>query len=97
MAAASVGVALCFSKSPFSASCVTVILFSVSVPVLSLQITVALPKVSTEGSLRISAFCFAIRCTPSAMTMVAVAGSPSGMMEIASDTAIKNCGTSGRP
>ena len=46
--------------------------FWVSVPVLSEQITEALPSVSTAGSLRTSAFFFAMRCTPSAITMVAV-------------------------
>ena len=76
--------------------CVTVILLSVRVPVLSEQITVALPRVSTAGNLRISAFFLAIRCTPSAITIVAVAGSPSGIIEIASEIATKNCGISGR-
>ena len=68
------GVACPSSKSPLTAICVTVILFNVKVPVLSLQITVALPNVSTAGNLRISAFFLAIRCTPKAITIVAVAG-----------------------
>lgn len=44
------------AKSPLTAMWVTVIWFRVRVPVLSLQITVALPRVSTAGSLRIRAF-----------------------------------------
>lgn len=63
---------------------------------MSLQITVALPRVSTAGSLRIRAFFLAIRCTPSAITMVAVAGRPSGMMEMAREMATRNCGIKGR-
>ena len=73
------------SKSAPTATCVTVILFSVSVPVLSQQITVAEPRVSTAGRLFTSAFFLAIRCTPNAIIMVAVAGRPSGIMDIASD------------
>ena len=64
---------------------VTVILFSVSVPVLSQHTTVALPSVSTAGRLFTSAFFFAIRCTPNAIIMVAVAGNPSGIMDMASE------------
>ena len=64
---------------------------------MSLQITVALPNVSTAGSFRIKAFCFAILWTPNAITMVAVAGSPSGIIEIAREIATKNWGISGLP
>ena len=71
--------------------------FSVRVPVLSVQMTVAPPSVSTAGSRRTSASCRAMRCTPSAMTMVAVAGRLSGMTEMASDTASSRSGTNGRP
>ena len=87
-ASASTEVAIPSSKSLPTATCVTVILFNVSVPVLSQQTTVALPSVSTAGRLLTSAFFFAMRCTPSAMTMVDVAGSPSGMIEIASEIAM---------
>ena len=60
----------------------------VRVPVLSEQITEALPRVSTAGSLRISAFFLTMRCTPMARTMVTIAGSPSGIAETASETAV---------
>src|SRR4029450_6064132 len=42
----------------------------VSVPVLSVQITVAQPSVSTAGNLRISTWRAAIRCTPNASAIV---------------------------
>ena len=57
----------------------------VSVPVLSVQMTVALPRVSTAGSLRIRAWRAAIRCTPTASAMVTVAGRPSGTAATASE------------
>ena len=57
----SVSVGVPVSKSLPIAMWVTVILLSVSVPVLSQQITVALPSVSTAGRLFTSAFFFAIR------------------------------------
>ncbi len=44
----------------------TVIWFSVRVPVLSVQMTVVLPSVSTAGSLRMTALRLAIRATPMA-------------------------------
>ncbi len=72
-------------------------MFNVRVPVLSEQITVAFPSVSTAGRFLIKACSLAIRCTPSAIMMVAVAGSPSGMIEIAKEIATKNCGRRGRP
>ncbi|MPN42421.1 hypothetical protein SDC9_189978 [bioreactor metagenome] len=50
----------------------------VSVPVLSVQITVVDPSVSTEAKLRTSAFTLAILCTPRANVMVATKGKPSG-------------------
>ena len=50
----------------------------VSVPVLSEQITVIAPRVSTVGSLRIIAFCRAMVCTPSERIIEIIAGSPSG-------------------
>ena len=47
----------------------------------------ALPKASTAGSFFTKAFFLAIRETPKAMTMVAVAGRPSGITDIARDIA----------
>ena len=82
------GVSRPAAKSSPTATQVTVILLRVSVPVLSQQMTEALPSVSTAGRLLTSAFFFAMRCTPSAMMMVLVAGSPSGMMEMASEIAV---------
>ena len=73
----------------------TTILFCVRVPVLSEQITVLLPSVSTAGSFLIKAFSFAIRFTPRAITIVAVAGKPSGIIEIASEIAVINNGRIG--
>jgi hypothetical protein len=51
---------------------------------LSEQITVVLPSVSTEGSLRTTARRAAMRCTPMASAMVTMAGRPSGMAPTAS-------------
>mmetsp|Transcript_49599 Transcript_49599/g.97718 ORF Transcript_49599/g.97718 Transcript_49599/m.97718 type:complete len:210 (-) Transcript_49599:1228-1857(-) len=62
--------------------------FVVSVPVLSVQITVVHPKVSTEGSLRTMEFFFAIFLVPSARQVVMTAGSPSGIAATARATAI---------
>jgi hypothetical protein len=57
-----------------------VISFLVSVPVLSEQITVTEPSVSTAGSRRtMAAFLRAMTRVPMASTMVTIAGSPSGM------------------
>ena len=60
-------------------SSVTVISLQVRVPVLSEQITVVEPSVSTAGSLRMMALRRAMRCTPMARAMVTTAGRPSGM------------------
>jgi hypothetical protein len=60
----------------------------VRVPVLSLQMTVVHPSVSTEGSVRTIAFSFAILFVPSAKQVVTTAGSPSGMAATAKATAI---------
>ena len=75
----------------------TVIWFSVSVPVLSEQMTVVLPRVSTAGSLRMMARRRAILDTPMARVMVTAAGRPSGMAPTASATAARNMSTSGSP
>ncbi|GMA25957.1 hypothetical protein GCM10025864_37160 [Luteimicrobium album] len=55
-----------------------VISFLVSVPVLSEQIVVTAPSVSTDGRRRVIALRRAICWTPSASVMVTSAGSPSG-------------------
>ena len=68
---------------------VTIILFCVNVPVLSEQITVAQPKVSTDGSLRTMACRLIIRCTPRANAIVTIAGNPSGMAATAKETPAK--------
>ena len=65
-------------------SCTTVILFWVSVPVLSVQMIWVQPRVSTAVSLRISAWCFAMSVTPMDSTMVTTAGRPSGIAATAS-------------
>ena len=67
-----------FTVRSATSSMVTVIRFSVSVPVLSEQMTVTEPRVSTAGSLRIRARRLSIRCAPNARAMVTTAGNPSG-------------------
>ncbi len=74
---------------PATSITVTVIRFCVSVPVLSEQITVTEPSVSTAGSLRISAWRFNIRCEPIAKVNVTTAGSPSGMTATATLIAVR--------
>jgi len=64
--------------------------FSVRVPVLSEQITVTEPSVSTAGSLRTRARRWAMRPAPSASAIVTTAGSPSGMAATARLTAVRN-------
>ena len=62
---------------------VTVISFFVKVPVLSLQMTVVLPSVSTLASFLTIALCLAILAVPSASVIVRTAGHPSGIAETA--------------
>jgi hypothetical protein len=62
---------------------VTVILFCVRVPVLSEQMTVTEPRVSTAGSLRMSALRLTMRWAPMASEKVWTAGSPSGTIATA--------------
>jgi hypothetical protein len=69
--------------------------FCVSVPVLSVQMTVVDPSVSTAGSRRVTARRCAIRCTPTARAMVTIAGSPSGIAATASETAASTASTNG--
>ena len=71
----------------------TVISFRVSVPVLSEQIVVVEPRVSTEESLRTITFRRAMRCVPSDSTIVVIAVSPSGTAATASDTASSSTST----
>ena len=60
--------------SPATSSSRTRIRFSVSVPVLSVQMTVAEPKASTAAKRRTTAWRRAMRCTPSARLSVIIAG-----------------------
>lgn len=64
-----------------------VMLFVVRVPVLSEQITVVQPSVSTEGRERTRAFSLAMRRVPRARQVVTTAGRPSGMAATARATA----------
>ncbi len=64
----------------------TTISFRVNVPVLSVQMIVTAPRVSTAGSRRTMAWRRAIRWTPSASVIVSTAGSPSGTAETAMPT-----------
>ena len=57
---------------------------------MSEQITVALPRVSTAGSLRTMALRLAMRDTPMARVIVTTAGKPSGMALTARATAASN-------
>jgi len=63
-------------------------LFVVSVPVLSVQITVVHPSVSTLDNFLIIAFFLAIFLVPRAKQVVITAGSPSGIAATAKATAI---------
>jgi hypothetical protein len=76
---------------------VTVIAFSVSVPVLSEQMTVVLPSASTAGRWRMMARRLAMRPTPMARVMLMAAGRPSGIAPTASATAAISIGTQPSP
>ena len=76
---------------------VTVILFSVNVPVLSLHITVHDPRVSTESNRLTIALDLDICCIPRARVNVRTAGRPSGIAATASETAVMNVSTIGIP
>ena len=71
-----------------TATLATAIWLVVRVPVLSLQITVVQPRVSTDGRLRTMAFFLAILRVPRAKQVVTTAGRPSGMAATARATAI---------
>ena len=66
--------------SPSTAISVAIMRFCVSVPVLSQQITVVQPSVSTAGKLFTRAWRLAMRCTPRARERVTVGSSPSGTL-----------------
>ena len=74
----------------FDFTSTTFILFCVNVPVLSEQITLLLPKVSTAGNFLIMLFLFAILVTPIESIIVTIAGNPSGIAATASPTAVIN-------
>jgi hypothetical protein len=67
----------------------TDILFSVNVPVLSVQMKVVEPSVSTDSSLRTSACRAALRCAPIASASVTVGSKPSGTRATVTPTANK--------
>jgi hypothetical protein len=64
----------------------TAMRFSVSVPVLSTQSTVAAPSVSMAGMRRVSTRSRAMRHAPSARKMVSTTGNSSGSIAMASVT-----------
>ena len=72
-------ISLTRGRSSVTTSC-TVISFFVSVPVLSEQITVIDPNVSTAGMALIIAFSSAISLTPIERIIVKTAGRPSGII-----------------
>ncbi len=84
------------STPPAAIRC-TVISFWVSVPVLSVQMTMVLPSVSTAGSLRMIARRFAMRFTPMARVTVTTAGRPSGIAATASAMAALNMSLAASP
>ena len=76
-------------------NCTIFILFCVSVPVLSEQITLLLPNVSTAGNFLIIAFFFAIFVTPIESIIVTIAGSPSGIAATARPIDVINISVTG--
>ena len=75
----------------------TLISLRVSVPVLSVQITVTDPSVSTLGRRRTIALCVAMRRTPMASAIVTIAGRPSGIAATASPTTARKVSAKSRP
>ena len=69
----------------------------VRVPVLSVQMIVVLPSVSTAGSRRTRALRFAMRWAPMAREIVTTAGSASGTTATASAIPKITISTTGRP
>ena len=82
---------------PSTTSRITVMRFSVIVPVLSEQITVVEPSVSTAGSRRTRAPLRARRQRPAASATVVTAGSPSGMAATARLMAVSSISPIGCP
>ncbi len=74
-----------------------VILFSVSVPVLSEQIAEVEPSVSTAGSRFTIALRWAISRVPSDSSVVTTAGRPVGIAATASATPVMNSVSNGSP
>ncbi len=77
--------------------CSTVILLNVSVPVLSEQIYVTEPSVSTAGNFLISALSFTSFFAPSARDIVTTAGNASGIAATARDIAVSSINSIGSP
>ncbi|KAH3670579.1 hypothetical protein OGAPHI_001094 [Ogataea philodendri] len=75
----------------------TVMWFWVSVPVLSEQITLTEPSVSTLGNFLTMARCLAILKTPSASVTATIIGNPSGIAATAKQTLIWNMSSHERP
>lgn len=71
--------------------------FSVSVPVLSEQMTFAQPRVSTEWSFRIRAFFLSILPTARPREIVITAVSPSGIAATESESPVRNISNTGSP
>jgi hypothetical protein len=90
LAAAVVALAVTAYSWPTHQITRTVISLRVRVPVLSEQITVAQPRVSTAESLRTTAPRWAMRCIPSARVIDVIAGSPSGIAATATLTAVSS-------
>ena len=94
-----------FAASPLASSVVpdkvanptAFILPSVSVPVLSVRMTLVVPKVSAARRLRTNPPFRRMRSMPSARTTVTAAGRPSGTEATARATAIKSASEKGRP
>ena len=73
------------------------ILASVSVPVLSVSITVVAPNVSAASKFLTKPPYLSIDSIPSASTTVTAAGSPSGIVATAIAIAIRNISLNGSP
>ncbi len=85
------------SSPPLTKTFRTVISFRVSVPVLSEQMTVVQPRVSTAGRRRMMARRFAARCTPIASAPVTTAARASGTAAIARLTPQMSISSTGLP
>ncbi len=71
--------------------------FSVSVPVLSVQMYVTDPSVSTAGSFRINACWRTSFRAPNASEIVTTAGNASGIAATASEMAVSSISIAGSP